>query len=62
MDTQYLVYIGIFIAIIIVLKIILNRPSKLKKENEERLAEIKKKYGGKYNDVRTLEKDKKKYS
>lgn len=58
---QYLVVVAVIVVIIIVLRFILNRPSKLKKEHEARMKEIKEKYKGKYDEVRPLEKDKKKY-
>ena len=59
---RYIVYGVLFVIAVFLLRFLLNRPSKLKREHEERMKAIKEKSKGKYDEIRTLPKDRKKYS
>ncbi|MBN2385241.1 hypothetical protein JXQ70_20385 [bacterium] len=59
---KYYIGVAIFIVVIIVFRLLLSRPSKLKEEHDQRMREIKEKYKGRYDEVKPLPKDKKKWS
>lgn len=59
--TKMLIYGAIFVAVVIVIRFVLNRPSQLKVEHEQRMKELKEKSKDKYRETRQLPKDKKKY-
>lgn len=57
----YYIIGGIIVVFYIFAKLFLNKPSKLQKENQDRMKRLKNKKKVDYNEVRKLPKDRKKY-